>query len=368
MKVLTLAREDLRMTLRDRSSIFWIFIAPFLWVFFFGAMSRVSDPAKTRIGLLVVQEDPSPLAARLVEHLRAENFDVKVVGPGEPRPQGDDAPGRSLRIPAGFGEAVAARRKVELELREERKVSAEGTFATQIALHRATVRLLGGIAFGDFDPAQDAVRVRASWATGRKVPGGLYQSIPGNLVMFVLIATMSYGAALLANERKRGTLRRLATSPLSRAELITGKALGRAGIAVVQVTVFLLIGLTVFRIDWGSSPLGLATLLAAYVACAAALSLLSGTLFASPGAAAGAGVASSLVMSAMGGCWWPSEVMPDWMRLAGHAFPTAWAMDGLHAVISWGGGLADVLLPSGVLALYAVVAGTLATFRLRTTG
>jgi ABC-type multidrug transport system permease subunit len=182
--------------------------------------------------------------------------------------------------------------------------------------------------------------------------------------MFVLIATMTYGAALLAAERNRGLLRRLASSPLTSGELVLGKALGRALLATVQIAVFVLAGLILFRIDWGSSPAGLAAVLAAYAACAAALSLLSGTLFATPEAAAGAGTVSTLVMSALGGCWWPAEVAPAWMRVAGHAFPTAWAMDGLHQVISWGGGLRDVMIPCVVLLTYALSAGTLAAHRL----
>jgi ABC-type multidrug transport system permease subunit len=45
--------------------------------------------------------------------------------------------------------------------------------------------------------------------------------------------------------------------------------------------------------------------------------------------------------------------MPRWMQHAGHALPTAWAMDGFHALISFGRGLEGVALPSLVLLLFA---------------
>ncbi len=351
MRILTLARQDLRLTLRERSSIFWIFIAPFLWVYFFGMISQ-STPA--RIGLLVVEQETSPPAERLVDLLRAENFEVTVVPPGGTPPAEKDAPPRSITIPAGFARAIAAREKVRLELEETKNANPEGTFATQVALHRAIVRLLAGEALGAMDKAQDRVQVRSSWAAIRKAPGGYYQSIPGNLVMFVLISTMTYGAGLLATERQKGILRRLATTPLTRGEIIAGKALGRAAVASVQIGIFLFIGLVVFRIDWGHSPLGLALLLGVFVLTAAAMGLLSGAIFNSAEAAAGMGIVLVLAMSALGGCWWPSEVVPGWLRLAGYAFPTAWTMRGLHEIVSWGGGLRDVLLPCGVLALYGL--------------
>lgn len=365
MRALTLARQDLRLTLRDRSSIFWIFIAPFLWVFFFGSMNRSSGESHPRVTLQVNQMEETPLAQRLVEGLRAESFDVRLVKPGDAPATDEDEPPRSLTIPAGFEEAVKNRRKVQLELKEKKRANPDGTFAAQVALHRVTVRLLAAEALGGLDPEQDAVSLRSSWAGGRGIPSGYYQTIPGNLVMFVLIATVTYGAALLAAERRSGILRRLSVSPLKRSELIAGKVLGRVAMALVQIAVFLFIGLVVFRIDWGSSPLGLVLLLTTFVFCAATLGMLGGTLFTSPDAASGVGIVLVLAMAALGGCWWPAEVMPRWLQTASYAFPTAWAMNGLHQLVSWGGGVGDVLTHCAVLALFALGAGSLAVRNLR---
>ncbi|MFQ5700637.1 MAG: ABC transporter permease [Acidobacteriota bacterium] len=364
-RVAAVAREDLRLTLRDRSSIFWIFIAPFIWVFFFSFAAGGSDPASTRIGLTVVQRDPSALADRFVEQLRQENFAVTVVTDPGDLPGGDDAPGRVITIPEEFSEAIAAREKVHLNLRTTRRVSHDGTLAARVALHRATIRLLAGEAFGAMPPDEDAVRVESRWGGGRRIPSGYYQTIPGNLVLFVLLSTMAYGAALLAAERRKGLLRRLACSPLTRGQIIAGKLFGRVAVAAVQVMVFVFIGLAVFRIDWGDSPLGLIVLLVPFVFASAALGLLAGALFTKPEAASGVGVLSTLVMAAMGGCMWPSEVMPDWLRSAAHVFPTAWAMDGLHQVISWHGRAGDVTGQAAVLALFALGAAAIASRRLK---
>jgi len=366
MRVLTLAREDLRLTLRDRSSIFWIFIAPFLWVYLFGSMGGTSGSRQVKISLGVLLEDASPASERFVELLKGESFTVTVSRPNEARPSGEGAPSRNLMIPAGFGERIAKREKTVLELSETENANAEGTLAAQVALHKAIVRFLAGEAFGGLEPASDLVKVKSGWATVRKIPSGFYQSLPGNLVMFVLIATMTYGAALLAKERRDGMLRRLAASPLTRGELIAGKLIGRASIAAVQIGVFVLMGLIVFKIEWGTSPVGLVLLLASFVVCASALSLLAGTLFGSPDAASGIGIVLTLVMSALGGCWWPAEIMSKELKMAGHLFPAAWAMDGLNALLSWGGGVADILLPASVLLAYGAGAAFLAARRLRT--
>jgi len=366
MRVWPIAREDLRQTLRDRGGVFWIFVAPLIWVWFFGLIARSPDPGSVRINLTVVNEDSSEMATRLIGQIEGENLDVRVTGPGAPSGDGG-TPARTLTIPAGFGEAIAARSKVTLPLEISDTASTEGTLMTKVALHRAVVRFLAGEAFGPVDASEDRVTVRATWATQRATPSGYYQSIPGNLVMFVLLATMTGGSALLATERRDGTLRRLASSPLTRSGIITGKLAGRVAIALTQTAVFLVIGLAILRIDWGESPLGLAALLLSFVLCAAALSLLGGSLFASPGATSGVGVVISLVMSALGGCWWPAEVMPGWMRSLAWAVPTSWAMNGLHELISWGGGMADVALHCLVLLAFGAAALAVAARRLLVT-
>jgi len=357
--------HELRLAMRDPGSIFWILVAPFLWVFFFGFINRPDDPTQVRIGLGVVNEDGSAVAARLVSHLRWEKFELVVAESAGDLPAGERAPSRTLTIPKGFHEALERHEKIDVILHEGENANPDATFAVQLALHRAIVRLLADESFGPSRPEDDLVRVTSSYAGRRAIPSGNAQTVPGNLVMFVLLVALSSGSAHIAHERKSRILSRLAASPLSRTELILGKLAGRVVTSVVQVTLFVLLGLTLFHMDWGSSPLGLALVLTSLVACAAALSLLGGALFASPDAAAGVGVTLSLVMSALGGCWWPAEVMPPWIRTAGHVFPTAWAMDGLHQIVSWGGGLRDVLIPSAALLAMALAAGAVAVRRLR---
>jgi len=60
-------------------------------------------------------------------------------------------------------------------------------------------------------------------------------------------------------------------------------------------------------------------------------------------------------MAGLGGCWWPIEVMPSWARHLAHAFPTGWAMDAFHALISFGLGVEAVLLPAAVLLGFGVL-------------
>ena len=68
-------------------------------------------------------------------------------------------------------------------------------------------------------------------------------------------------------------------------------------------------------------------------------------------------MASMVVMSisALGGAWWSLDSVPHWMKLVGHALPTAWAMDGFHDIIIRKSDTWMVLPEIGVLLLFATV-------------
>jgi ABC-type multidrug transport system permease subunit len=89
---------------------------------------------------------------------------------------------------------------------------------------------------------------------------------------------------------------------------------------------------------------------------AASLGVLIGALVVNEDKIIGLCVLAGLVMAALGGCWWPMEIVPDTMKIVGHFFPTAWAMDSLHQLISFGSGLREIAPKLGVLAMFALAA------------
>jgi ABC-2 type transport system permease protein len=72
-----------------------------------------------------------------------------------------------------------------------------------------------------------------------------------------------------------------------------------------------------------------------------------------------------LSVAALGGAWWPLEIVPPWMQTVGHLTPVAWAMDGFHDIITRGLGASAVLTEAGVLLVFGVVFLLLGMLRFR---
>ena len=150
--------------------------------------------------------------------------------------------------------------------------------------------------------------------------------------------------------------------------MIAGKLGGRLMIALLQSVVLLVAGRFLFGLSLGSSFTGLVLLVVSLCIATAGLSTLLGAVLRSPEQAGSLGWLLGMALAALGGCWWPMEIVPDWMRKVAHALPSAWAMDGFHALISFGRGIEGVLLPSAMLLGFGLLFSVLAARFLRVTG
>jgi ABC-type multidrug transport system permease subunit len=97
----------------------------------------------------------------------------------------------------------------------------------------------------------------------------------------------------------------------------------------------------------------------------APLGVAFGGWFTDPDRAASVGVLATMTMAALGGCWWPLEVVSPTLQRVALVFPTGWAMQALHGLISFGKDLRGVAPGLAALAAFAVVFSLLAARSLR---
>jgi ABC-type multidrug transport system permease subunit len=201
--------------------------------------------------------------------------------------------------------------------------------------------------------ADRPVSLKAQFAGRDPIPSGFNQSLPGNLVMFLMMNLLIFGGSSVAEERASGVLRRLAVYPIRHWELVLGKVYGRFLLGGAQIIFFLLLGRFVFEVNLGLNLIAVLVTLGLYAWVAASLGVWIGAVVKQEDKIVGLCVLTSMLMAALGGCWWPLEIVPEAMQVIGHFVPTAWALDALHQLINFGGGWESVLSEIGVLAGFA---------------
>jgi ABC-2 type transport system permease protein len=171
--------------------------------------------------------------------------------------------------------------------------------------------------------------------------------------MFVMF-TVFGGMVALVGERKQWTLQRLAVAPVSRGHLLGGKVLGRFTLGFIQYLVVFAVGLLA-GVHFGGDILALVLIMVSFTLATTALSFAVGSRVKTEMQAGSLTQLLVLVLAALGGAWWPLEIVPPFMRAIGHLSPVAWAMDGYQSLIFENGDLSTVLPSIAVLLGVAVV-------------
>ncbi|HEX7975039.1 MAG TPA: ABC transporter permease, partial [Anaerolineales bacterium] len=80
-------------------------------------------------------------------------------------------------------------------------------------------------------------------------------------------------------------------------------------------------GIVVMGLNWGSAPAALVVMLVAAALAAAALGTTLGTFVKTEGQASGLSIMLGMVMALLGGCWYPIELFPQFVRTAVKVLP-----------------------------------------------
>ncbi len=286
--------------------------------------------------------------------------------------------GAALVIPEGFGMEFQKGNAVRLLLWidpvkhiEVLKIKGEvervrgALVAAQIAGRIAVVEVLTHAGDVDFE----AVMADATELAGRLVERSVGldevsltssrthfntfdQNVPGFGVTFLLLGMLLGVGIGLADERDWGMLYRLSASPVSAASLITGKVLSRFAVGMVQMAILFAFGRLVFAVSLGPSWPALGLVIAGISFAAASLGLLVAALSPSRDAVLPLGTIAVMGMAAIGGCWWPITLEPQWLQNAAHLFPTTWAMEAFNDLMLRERSLADVLPAVGAMVVF----------------
>ncbi len=368
--LLRIGHTDVLIFLRSAVSYVWLFAMPMVFIYFMGFANRgPGDPANPRPAVLVENRDTGFMGGLFLEELGAQGMRTL------PPDQAQQAE-RGIRIPEAFTERVlsgdggrvnyfetGSARNGEgamIELRLVRAVIAMNSHLLSAATGPGAGSGLTEARVREARSAPAMVRLDAKFAGRRPVPSGYRFSVPGNIVMYVMMNLLVFGGATVASQRSRGVLKRLAAQPVTRLAIVGGKIYGLLLLGLVQVVVFLAAGRWLFGVELGANFPAVLGVLLLYSWVAAALGVLLASVVKAEDKVVGLCVMVSLLMAALGGCWWPLEIAPPALKFIAHLLPSGWAMDAMHQLISFGSGLESVVKPAGVLTGFGVAATFLA--------
>ncbi len=409
--IIRIAMKDLRLLARDRADAFFTFVFPLLIALFFGYVFGGGDGERSAMPVAVVNEDGGAASKWFVEQLskaggiEAKPAETREVGERLVR-KGDAA--ACVIVPKDFEDStkkVFSGGGMQLEAIIDPKRSAEAgllegrlnelgfrqlarTFTDSSMMNsfldsaREDVSKSTGLSplqKGIFGTFFDSVSSLTREVTSKSAPGETMNgtvgesgggfrpvtvtmhelrmdpnspnnsfavSFPQGVVWGLMGCVMAFGVSLV-QERRRGTLLRLCVAPITRNQILLGKAAACfASCVIVQVILLVVARLMGVRI--GHPSIMASAVLVSSVGFTGVMMLLAG-LSRSEGAAQGFGRALLLVLALIGGGSIPLFFMPRLMQQISSVSPFKWATISIENGLWRADGWDAMLLPGGVL-------------------
>ncbi|MBA7678764.1 Linearmycin resistance permease protein LnrM [subsurface metagenome] len=392
-----IALKDLRLFATDRGALIFFILFPFFFITLFTFMN-IGATEDTRLQLhMVSQEAEGGLSYQIIDALEsAGDWEIIVMDYDEAHQAVEDKEiAGFVAFPADFTEGMMTGSGTELEVVTDAEAIEDRAalygltqaiafrVGSQYVVANATIELLieqGIIAPDDTAAIEQVIQqilsgqgtngesfieYRAETVGEVEEESASNWVIPGYLVMFVFFGA-AVGAETIVRERQNHTLERLLGSSVRREAVLGGIFTGTAAKGLIQILLFWVVGLLAFDMDLGASPAAVIVLSILMVIMSAAFAIMLATLVKTQRSTGSIAVLASLVLAALGGCWWPLFILPKWMQALAKITPHGWATTGFNKLMLFGADFGAVVPEMLALVGFAALFAVIALWRFRT--
>jgi ABC-2 type transport system permease protein len=399
--ILALTWKDLKILVRNRSALLVLFAMPVAFVLIMtAATSGLYGEDRTAVSLLVVDEDHGSVSAQVIDGLKqAKGFDVETEWQDQTLTLGKaeeliTSGKRQLAVifPADFSQNILSdtapssntqpTQSIQLMLDPSLSQQITGPIVgtlqglvlqaltpagidhllqqvapnmpqqqRQAIVQQVQQKTMGGVDIKQVIPPGIAVQ---------QFPNTTQQNVPGYTLFGVFFIGQVIGLSFI-REKQDGTFRRLLVAPISKPSLLIGKLLPYYLVNLVQIVLIFAAGIWIVplmgfpALNLGAHPAGLVVVSLATAAAASGLGLLVASLVRTPEGTGGLGALIAVIMAAIGGCFVPTFVMPQFMQTLSKIVPHAWALQGYQDVLIRGYSAGQVMPEVGALLLFAAI-------------
>jgi ABC-2 type transport system permease protein len=419
--ILAIAIKDLRLFAADRKAMIISFMVPIaiatFFTFIMGGSSN-GPTAATKIPVWVVNEDPNPTTINMIEKLKkSDSIAINVTDRKSAEASVKDGK-RSVAVvfPQGFADqaqsaifsgeppkieelydpvrgierqvvqgalmqtlmqeisragmtGAGAKSNIELAMAAETDPQRQKAWK-KIMSSMDSLNKTGGMssASGGDGEMKQPFEIKAIAMTASNLPDADRNATRAHIFAGMAIQGIMFfaidAAMGLLRDRRTGIWTRMKAAPVSSISLVLGKGLGSWAIAFLVFWGVMIFGMVVFGFRVEGSWIGLILAAAMAALMTGSFGLFIASLGKTEAQSRGLSVLAVLMMSMLGGAWFPTSMMPKAVQTVSLIIPVRWAVDGIDAIMTRGSGLAGILLPVACLMGFTVVFTGVALTRL----
>jgi ABC-2 type transport system permease protein len=190
------------------------------------------------------------------------------------------------------------------------------------------------------------------------------QLVGGWAIQFLLFA-LTASATALFREKEHGIFDRVLSAPVTRGDILWSKFLYGICLGLIQLIILFLAGQVLYGIDISGHLVNLVIVCVFAAAACTSFGMLIAAVSPTPESARGLSTFAILLMSAIGGAWFPVSFMPEFIQRFSKLTLVYWSIEGFSQVLWAHATLIELLPIVGYLALITVLVMGVSVWRFR---
>ena len=178
--------------------------------------------------------------------------------------------------------------------------------------------------------ASPVVELETRYVEGERGFTSVDYLLPGLIGAFIMTNGILGTAPIVSEYRRKGVIKRLAATPLTKMEWVLGSIITQAVMGFILTAVLISLGYAVFQVTAAPSPLGAVLIILGAVAFSGMGMAIAGALK-DVEAVTGLANAVAFPMMFLSGAFWPLEMMPGFMQQFARILPLTYLAEGLRA-------------------------------------
>ena len=390
LKILSIAKYDLIKLFRDKSLLVIVIALPVVFTFVMGlAYGSAGSAQVSKVSVGLVKKDSSEIANQLIASIKndktiqiiemeeAELYDkvknsglesgfIIPVDFGQKVREGKIPTIEVLKLPTSTGymvvEGIINMEYTRMQLKEsyrnyiQDKIKDLDISKKEIIMSSADSKIEESLK----EPSVVSVSEGALSEEGSVGFNGKARSSIGMAIMFVMFVVI-LGAGEILEEKKNKTWGRLLSTPTNKSTIMLGKIMGNFLRGWAQVGFLILFGQFVMGVNWGNSLFSSFILISVYLLCLNGLGMMLASLVRTNSQLGAYSSIFIISTSMLSGCYWPIEIVPEFMQKIAMVFPQYWAMKGLDNIVIANLGIGSVMNSLIVLIGMTILFFTLST-------
>jgi len=356
-RIRAIAGKEARQLVRDRLTLGMVIGIPMLQILLFGYAINM-DVRHLRAG--VADEANTALSRQLVEDMQAGQVVRFVLQ--TPGPDGLMEALRRGEITIGVYIPVDFERRLADESRPAAQLLADGSDPSILNVAIQLLKMPSPLASGETADGGPVFELRNFYNPERR---SAVQIVPALIGVILTMTMVLFTAVAIVRELERGNLEFLITTPVRTTELMLGKLMPYILIGLIQVSIVLLVGHSLFRVPMHGHLGDVYVAALAFIAASLTLGLLISTLAKSQFQAMQLTLFVFLPSILLSGFMFPFDGMPALAQHIAEMLPLTHFVRLIRGIVLRGADLAELLPEIRALLIFFAVTITLAVLRFR---